>query len=287
MFDGVLLEKGLWMKRVHTGIEGLDLLTQGGLPADTLTLVSGPAGSGKSLLCMQFACQGALVDDEPVLYVSLEESTESIARALANYTMDDSRPLKGGKLTVMDMGWLRKELVTSGSDWGMARLDDLWNEGKSYLVNMDWLKEEAMVEQELEAGMVGFRTLEAAVEHFSAHQGIKRLVIDSLAAVGLYYDTPEDLRRELFRFGRYLREKKLTVMMITESVSGAPHQTRYGVEHFIADAHIVLGLRNIKGEFKRTIMIQKMRFSGHDNGVHPFTITNSGIEISAREYIRS
>jgi circadian clock protein KaiC len=274
------------MNRVKTGIEGLDVLTQGGLPAESVTLVSGPAGSGKSLLCMQFAIQGALNEDEPVLYMSLEESTDSIARALANYTMDESHPLKGGRLTVMDMGWLRKELVTSGPEWGMARLDSLWNEGKSYLVNMDWLKEEAVVEQELEAGMVGFRTLEAAVEHFSAEQGIKRLVIDSIAAVGLYYDTPEDLRRELFRFGRFLQDRKLTTMMITESVSGAANQTRYGVEHFIADAHIVLGLRNVRGEFKRTITIQKMRFSGHDSGLHPFLITDRGIEINTREYLR-
>jgi KaiC/GvpD/RAD55 family RecA-like ATPase len=75
-------------------------------------------------------------------------------------------------------------------------------------------------------------------------------------------------------------------MLITESVPGALGQTRYGVEHFIADAHIVLGLRNMKGEFKRTIMIQKMRYSTHDNGVHPFVITDKGIEVNAREYIR-
>jgi circadian clock protein KaiC len=274
------------MNRVTTGIEGLDILTNGGLPAETVTLVSGPAGSGKSLLCMQFACQGALIDDEPTLYISLEESAESIARALSNYTMDESHPLKGGRLTVMDMGWLRKELANTSPEWGMARLDSLWNEGKSYLVNMDWIKEEAMVEYELEAGMVGFRTLEAAVEHFSSKLGIRRLVVDSIAAVGLYYDNPEDLRMELFRFGRFLREKRLNVMLITESVSGAAHQTRYGVEHFIADAHIVLGLRNVRGEFKRTLMIQKMRFSGHDNGIHPFNITDRGIEINTREYLR-
>jgi KaiC/GvpD/RAD55 family RecA-like ATPase len=58
------------------------------------------------------------------------------------------------------------------------------------------------------------------------------------------------------------------------------------VEHLIADAHIVLGLRNIRGEFKRTIMIQKMRFSGHDTGIHPFKITDSGIEVDTREFLR-
>ena len=42
----------------------------------------------------------------------------------------------------------------------------------------------------------------------------------------------------------------------------------------------------MRGEFKRTIMIQKMRFSGHDSGIHPFTITDRGIEVDTREYLR-
>jgi KaiC/GvpD/RAD55 family RecA-like ATPase len=153
-------------------------------------------------------------------------------------------------------------------------------------VNTDWLTDESQVEKELAEGMVGFRTLEAVVNMFIKKDDIKRLVIDSVAAVGLYYETPEHLRKELFRFGRFLKEKKLTTMIITEAVSAVANQTRYGVEHFIADAHIVLGLRNVRGEFKRTITIQKMRFGAHDIGVHPFNITEKGIDINVREYIR-
>jgi circadian clock protein KaiC len=274
------------MRRVKTGIDGLDLLTGGGLPADTVTLVSGPAGSGKSLLCLQFACQGAVSEDEPALYVSMEESLESLTRALANYRFNDFRPLKSGKLTVMDLGWLRSQLAQEKGAWGMARMESLWEEGQSYLLNLDWMRDEKLIGEELSSGMVGFRTLEAAVDHYVRERDVKRLVIDSIAAVGLYYMNVEDLRREMFRFGRFLRDRSLTTMLITESVTGAGNPTRYGVEHFLADAHIVLGLRNVGGEFKRTVTIQKMRFSTHDIGVHPFVIDENGIEINTREYIR-
>jgi KaiC/GvpD/RAD55 family RecA-like ATPase len=168
----------------------------------------------------------------------------------------------------------------------MASMESLWEQGQSYLLNLEWMKDEKGIEEELETGMVGFRTLEAAVDHYASEHGITRLVIDSVAAVGLYYMTPEDLRRELFRFGRFLRDKRVTAMIITESIAGAGHPTRYGVEHFLADAHIVLGLRNVKGEFKRTLTIQKMRFTMHDSGVHPFVISDNGIEINTREYLR-
>jgi KaiC/GvpD/RAD55 family RecA-like ATPase len=275
------------MRRVKTGIDGLDQLTQGGLPAETITLVSGPAGSGKSLLCLQFSCAGAISEDEPALYVSLEESAESLGRALANYRFNDFRPLKSGKLTVMDLGWLRQELDAHPGGLGLARIESLREEGRSYLVSPEWMDDGPGIAEELESGMVGFRTLSAAVDRLASERDVKRLVIDSVAALGLYYAAPEDLRRELFRFGRFLRERHLTVMMVTESVPGAGNPTRYGVEHYVADAHIVLGLRNVRGEFKRTMMIQKLRFSGHDGGLHPFTITDNGIEVNAREYIRA
>ncbi|MGQ9582422.1 MAG: RAD55 family ATPase [Thermoplasmatota archaeon] len=274
------------MTKVRTGVEGLDALTGGGLPLETVTLVSGPAGSGKSLLCLHFVCQGAVMEGEPSLYISLEESAESVTRALSSYRFYGGDPGAGGRLTIMDMGWLRQQLDTGGSRWGMARLDTIWREGRSYLISTDWMREEEQVERELEAGMVGFGTLEAVVNHFCAERGIRRLVIDSLAAVGLYYLKPEELRRELFRFGRFLRDRGLATMVVTESVTGVPGQTRYGVEHFIADTHIVLGMRSFKGEARRTILIQKMRFGSHDGGIHPFTITDAGIDVNTREYIR-
>lgn len=274
------------IERVKTGVDGLDELTGGGLPAGAVTLVSGPAGSGKSLLCLHFACQGAVREGEPALYISLEESSESISRALSCYKICERSPFENGRLTIMDMGWLRKRLIEGGPGLGLARLESIWKEGRSYLVSTDWMREEAQVESELEAGMVGFRTLEAAIDHFSSENGMKRLVIDSIAAVGLYYLRPEELRRELFRFGRFLRDRGVSSMVVTESPGPAHGQTRYGIEHFIADTHIVLGIRTLRGESRRTIQVQKMRFGAHDSGIHPFTITERGIEINTREYIR-
>ena len=48
------------LERVKTGIDSLDSMIEGGLPKSSITLVSGPPGSGKSILCFQFlyyACQ--------------------------------------------------------------------------------------------------------------------------------------------------------------------------------------------------------------------------------------
>ena len=47
------------LKKSATGIPGLDEITGGGLPAGRTTLVCGTAGSGKTLLSLQFLVYGA------------------------------------------------------------------------------------------------------------------------------------------------------------------------------------------------------------------------------------
>lgn len=65
------------MERVKTGIEGLDNIIQGGLPKNSITLVSGPPGSGKSILCFQFLYDG-IQKGEKCLFLTLDKKTEGI-----------------------------------------------------------------------------------------------------------------------------------------------------------------------------------------------------------------
>jgi len=47
------------VKRISTGIPGLDSMIEGGLPIPSLTLLAGDAGAGKTTFCTQFLCKGA------------------------------------------------------------------------------------------------------------------------------------------------------------------------------------------------------------------------------------
>jgi KaiC/GvpD/RAD55 family RecA-like ATPase len=66
------------MLRTKTGIPGMDELVEGGFPESASILVSGGAGSGKSIFCLQYLYAGAKLYGEPGLYVTLEESTQNI-----------------------------------------------------------------------------------------------------------------------------------------------------------------------------------------------------------------
>lgn len=231
--------------RVATGIGGFDRLVGGGLPRGTVNLLAGPAGSGKSLFGLHFVHHGAADGGEPGLYLVLEENREGVARALATYGMDVGPLERDGRLLLVDMGGLRA--------------DD-------------------------PQGVVGFSHLQDFLAAALPRTGAKRLVVDSLSAVGLFYPNPEQLRLEMFAFCRFLRARDVTTLLITESIEGGP-LTRFGVEQFVADSFIHLDLEEIKGDLRRTLTVRKMRFTRHDASKHPVHITPTGMVVLDQEKV--
>jgi circadian clock protein KaiC len=67
--------------RGTTGVEGLDDLLDGGIPPGDAVLVSGPSGSGKSVLAAQFIEAGALLGEPGVIAVFEEHPLEYLRRA--------------------------------------------------------------------------------------------------------------------------------------------------------------------------------------------------------------
>lgn len=66
------------MIRIKSGVPGLDELIEGGFPESSSILVSGGAGCGKSILCLQYLYAGAKQFNEPGAYVTLEEGPTNI-----------------------------------------------------------------------------------------------------------------------------------------------------------------------------------------------------------------
>ena len=65
------------MKRIKTGINGLDNIIEGGFPKKSVTLVSGPPGGGKSIFCFQFLWEG-VKNEERCLFLTLDKKPEGL-----------------------------------------------------------------------------------------------------------------------------------------------------------------------------------------------------------------
>lgn len=66
-------------ERVRMGIDGLDEMLSGGLIPGSFAAIVGTYGTGKTTFALQFIWEG-LVRGETAIYISLEESEESIVR---------------------------------------------------------------------------------------------------------------------------------------------------------------------------------------------------------------
>src|SRR5512139_379349 len=84
-----------------TGIQGLDEITAGGLPRGRPTLVCGSAGSGKTMLAMEFVVRGAQDYGEPGVFVSFEETAADLIKNFASLGFDLKGLVARGML-VMD-----------------------------------------------------------------------------------------------------------------------------------------------------------------------------------------
>lgn len=74
----VFREKPKEIERIKTGIPGFDELIVGGIPRDSVILLIGGPGSGKTIFAMQFLVSGAQKYSEPGAFVSFEEREESV-----------------------------------------------------------------------------------------------------------------------------------------------------------------------------------------------------------------
>jgi len=228
--------------RVTTGIDGFDEMTGGGFPADSVNFVTGHAGSGKTLFAMQFAVEGGRRGDSTAyLCINDMSEKETLVRAAKRYDL----PLKEA---------IEKGLVN--------------------LYDYDSLKDRTG------RGLVDFDDLTRSIDSLLAPTNADRLIIDSVAGLGISDNSMNDTRRSMLRFIRRLRENEMTALLITEKRDDG--LTRYGVEEHVSDSLVVLGLEQMENRMDRSIHVRKMRFTDHDTSYRPMEITDEGMVVHSQ-----
>ena len=236
---------------VKTGIEGLDIMLDGGLPAGSTILVSGKIGTGKTIFAMQFMVSGARDHDEPGVFVTVDERPEDLRRAMLNFGWDLASLEKEGKLAIVDVASLVAELPS---------------------------KEEYKVTGELSVDNVV-----SAIIDVANSIGAKRLVLDSIPALGMQMDLPS-LRKVLHRLVQLLINLECTSLLTTEIDEATKNISKYRVEEFLTRGVIILDLiEDKRGVATRTVKIRKMREVDHDLNKRPIKITSEGIVVYQSE----
>src|ERR1043165_5370886 len=222
-----------------TGIPGFDEITRGGLPAGRPTLICGSAGAGKTLFAMEFLVRGALLFNEPGVFMSFEESDEELATNVASLGFDLDQLVIDKKLRLDYVFIERSEIEETG-------------------------------EYDLEAL---FLRLGHAIDAI----GAKRVVLDTLEALFSALPNEAIVRAELRRLFRWLKEKGVTAVITCERGEGK--LTRYGLEEYVADCVILLDNRVQNQISTRRLRIVKYRGTSHGTNEYPFFIDDRGFSV--------
>jgi circadian clock protein KaiC len=179
---------------IDFGVVGLEDFIPG-LPKGDAILVRGEPGTGKTIVCLQFLYKGAKMG-EKCLYITTEETPESIMRTGTELWPDFSQLVKKGTIKIANMS-ISAEYA---SEYGI--LD----------------KAEAM---------------SIAERGFAAQPGATRVAIDSLSSLDKRLSDANEFREVFMKLLLETKQAGATVVLTAEGIPLSPDITEYLVDHLV------------------------------------------------------
>ena len=243
----------IMLERIPSGVEGLDELIEGGLPKRRTFLVSGATGAGKTIFSMQFLYNGAIKYGEPGIYVTLDERPELVREDMARFGWDIKQLEEERKLVILD-ATVSRIGIPSDEEYSLES------------INFD------------------YKNLLRSIIRIAKEIGAKRVVIDSIATMGMYFKNAEEVRAIVLEMVYVLSKLGVTSFLVSELEPSTNQLSKYGVEEFVADGVFILkyldtNIQNVN----RTLLIRKMRATKHSSYIHPVEITPMGMAIKKIE----
>jgi circadian clock protein KaiC len=230
---------GQELEKAPTGIAGLDQITRGGFPQGRVTLVTGNAGAGKTLLGLEFLVAGARQYDEPGVLVSFEESEAKIALNVRSLGFELGQLQRDGMISVLSFRVDPGEIVA--------------------------------------AGEFDFEPLFAILDDAIRRVGAKRVVLDTIEVLFGAFGDESTVRAELSRLARWLEDRGVTAIVTAER--GGHGLTRHGIEEYVTDCVLVLDHRVHEEISTRRLRVVKYRGSAHGTNEYPFLISARGFVV--------
>ncbi len=230
------------IEKVPTGIEGFDKVLKGGFVKNSVNLISGSSGTGKTLFGVSFIYYGAVKYGEKGVYITLEEPKDRVALNLSAIGID-----------------------INSVDKNLFKFHDLASERGSFSSDV-----------ELSPSSKNPIIMDNLMKYIRLYFGdCKRLVLDSVVPLNLVCKDLKEFRSNLFRFAMGLRKSGITCVFTTEVPFNSEDTSRFDIEDFVVDSVTKL-YQTDKGNQLR---IYKMRGSDFVKGSVDYSITKDGVKV--------
>ncbi|MEW5996761.1 MAG: ATPase domain-containing protein [Candidatus Micrarchaeota archaeon] len=248
--------------KVKTGISGLDRLMDGGIPEESVVLLSGCTGTGKTIFGLQFLAEGARKYGERGLYITFEEREDKIREQAEQFGWDftgleKKRMLKILNISKFTIGEIFRELSSAIRTYKPRRLV------VDSITNMC----------------------------LAAHVRTKLFDLDKADIDEMIYGegnnvgTPLDwdgiiVKKMMVDLVKILQSHRITALLTSEVSKESEWYSRDTISEFACDGVMLLKAVSIGEETQRTLELVKMRNTPIRGGIYNFEFTKSGVKIS-------
>lgn len=261
---------------VSTGVDKLDEILGGGFRENRTVLVTGPPGTGKSTLSMNFL-QAGLEEGSHCTYISTEQTLEELRDTFEPFSFD----LEDELLTVISLharpgsGTEQYEQGTIVETYGTDRSDD----------DPQYLLRTLEGNNEIDDHRIDFSPSNLR-EFFRFNVSGDRVVVDSISGLQSISQSEHTYRRLLLDLIQLINDRHGATALFTAE-SSQPYYDRENAGPFSVDEltqynlHGVIRLHRerIRGTNRRLLEVMKMRGVDYDSRQFELVFDNGGIRI--------
>lgn len=254
------MKKDYEIKRIKSGIKGLDKLIDGGFIKNHSILVCGTPGTGKTIFGLQFLYSGILNYNDNGLFVSVEDHPEKLKIYGKSFGWDLYNLEKDKKIDFLKVPIDQR---------GYSIIDAIAEKANK-------IKAKRLVIDSLSALNINARMFNLPLKNQPDPTGI----ISRKKTLHVAGYTPfENVSQFTYLFINRLSELNCTILFLTDSMPGSDLLTKDGVSEFVCDGVIQLQLHDTSKNVSRTLAVKKMRGTNIIPGMNSLKFTKTGLEV--------
>ena len=131
----------------------------------------------------------------------------------------------------------------------------------------------------------------SAIQEIIATTGVRRVVIDSIMPIALFFQGDDERKRGFLKFIENLRKWRTTLLILSEDITASESEhvpnTGYGIESF-TDGWVNMFYKYDEAKMERSRYIEVLKMKGvkHSTKAYPASIDEDGIKVHLPEAIK-